>query len=122
MTSTAPHNTPFSRHAQQLRALLPEAKLVEFLTAVYDEVLVPICGARGDVHEHGFLQHHLDEQYPATEWRIGGSLGFGGKFRLRSDLTSQVDCYREDETPERLQTIASANAALKALRERFLSA
>ncbi len=58
------------------------------------------------------------------EYRFGGSLGFGGKFR-RSVLCAcpehgeqwTVDCYPEDETPERLAVIDKTNAALAELRE-----
>jgi hypothetical protein len=48
------------------------------------------------------------------EFRFCGSLGFGGKV-WAGDFGNphRIDCYREDETPERLATIARVNALLK---------
>ncbi len=40
---------------------------------------------------------------------------FRGKFRVERFA---VDCYREDETPERLETIWQTNEALKDLEKR----
>jgi len=50
-----------------------------------------------------------------SEWRFVGSLGFGGKFRNNgnNDNTPHVDCYPEDETPERRAVIENTNAAIK---------
>lgn len=51
-----------------------------------------------------------------TEYRFGGSLGFGGKFRIPSDGRAPfVNCYPEDRTPERLEAIDRTNNALQAL-------
>lgn len=51
------------------------------------------------------------------EYRFMGALGFGGKFRNNGnhDNTPYVDCYREDETPDRTAMIERANARLAAL-------
>ena len=43
------------------------------------------------------------------EWRFMGKLGFGGKYRSG---TNRVDCYSEDETPERLDLIKQINIKL----------
>jgi len=51
-----------------------------------------------------------------TEWRLGGSLGFGGKVWFNAGRW-YVTSYREDETPERLETINRTNAALNQLWE-----
>jgi hypothetical protein len=75
-------------------------------------ILVEECGA-----------HDLDERAFASLWpgcveyRFMGSLGFGGKvWAGLVDGAPFVSCYREDETPERLATIARANERLAALR------
>lgn len=54
---------------------------------------------------------------PCREYRFGGALGFGGKFRNNGnrDNTPYVDCYPEDMTPERRDAIERTNAALRAL-------
>jgi hypothetical protein len=49
------------------------------------------------------------------EWRFCGSLGFGGKLWRDCCEPFAVNCYSEDETSERLATIAVTNAALKEL-------
>ncbi len=51
------------------------------------------------------------------EYRFIGALGCGGKFRNNGNYndTPYVDCYRENETPARLQMIDSANARLREL-------
>lgn len=119
-TSTAsqrPDGTP-SYHAVAIRRLLDEQALNDFFRAAWDEVLVPICDA--NANDFGFVQNHMAKDYPAQEWRFQGSLGFGGKFRSTPTLHCRVDCYPEDETPARRETITKANAALEALRSRFI--
>ena len=54
------------------------------------------------------------------EYRFQGALGFGGKFRNHG-YGWRVDCYSEDETPERLAMIESANAALAELYVQFVT-
>ncbi len=58
-----------------------------------------------------FIYAHMYDA--CTEWRFCGLLGFGGKFQSR---TWMVDCYPEDETPERQNIVVETNAALAALR------
>jgi len=85
-------------------------------------VLVEECGATSD---HGFVYHQTHEY--VSEWRFMGTLGFGGKFwRSRSTRPDgswgewwHVNCYQEDETPERLATIKRANDRLWKLQEAF---
>jgi hypothetical protein len=109
------------RHAASIRQLVrDDAYLLAFFEAAYDEVLVVRCQAPWSHQRWDFLHHHMAQDFPATEYRFQGNLGFGGKFRTRSDLQCSVTCYAEDETPARLETIARANEALKALRARFV--
>ena len=49
-----------------------------------------------------------------TEYRFCGYLGFGGKFWNYLDKW-YVTCYKEDETPERLEIINRTNEALQKL-------
>jgi hypothetical protein len=75
---------------------------------IYD-VLVRHAGAT----EHdriGFVVAHTTDG-GCWEFRFQGSLGFGGKFRNDAGRW-RVDCYREDETPERLAVIEATNLAL----------
>lgn len=50
---------------------------------------------------------------PTSNWRFGGSLGFGGKFHFPG---LNVNCYPEDETPQRRSAIDKANARLSELK------
>lgn len=106
-----------SEHSGERDALTPEQA-----ESVWT-VLVEECGATST---HGFLQLQTEEYI--TEWRFMGALGFGGKFwRTRSHRPDgswgdwwHVNCYREDETPERLAMIERANARLWKLQTRPL--
>jgi hypothetical protein len=61
--------------------------------------------------EGGFVRALLKEDDPVTEWRVGGKLGFGGKF-WRYDGKVFVTCYPEDRTPERDAIIKQTNEEL----------
>lgn len=82
----------------------------KFFNDVYD-ILVKTGGA-SEYDRAAFVYDHLDKQYPCTEWRFCGHLGFGGKYRSERNT---VDCYREDETPERLAIMQKVNEQLKGL-------
>lgn len=76
-------------------------------------VLIEECGARPD-SEIAFVQAFSREQAELPrEFRINGSLGFGGKFRYPA---MTVDCYPEDMTPARDNMIGKANERLSILR------
>jgi len=84
-----------------------------FYEAAYD-VLVQHAGAYpGERSDFVYELTRRDKGYRVEEWRFRGLLGFGGKFWR--NRTFYVSCYREDETPERLQIIETVNAALAAL-------
>lgn len=80
---------------------------IERLNQIYD-LLVSIGGAYEPIRDY-FIYAHMDNNYPCDEWRFGGKLGMGGKYRRE---TNSVDCYSEDETPERLKLINELNNAL----------
>lgn len=75
--------------------------------AVYD-ILQREAGAPAGSVRDSFVYIHSTEDCP--EFRFGGLLGFGGKYRAPRN---RVDCYQEDETPERLAVIERTNAALQ---------
>jgi hypothetical protein len=77
--------------------------------AVYD-VLVEHAGASEEQRDE-FVIMHVNGR--CDEYRFIGSLGFGGKF-WRHDW--RVSCYREDETPERVEAIRITNEALAGVR------
>lgn len=82
--------------------------------AVYD-VLVREAGALSDrIERECFVIAHEGGEWRTRceEYRFQGLLGFGGKYRSK---TNTVDCYPEDMTPERAEIIARTNAALAAL-------
>jgi hypothetical protein len=81
--------------------------------------LVTHAGARPNEDDVAGFVYELTRQTPTNEFRFGGALGMGGKFRFPR---MTVDCYREDETPERLAMIVACNAALAELRESFNAA
>lgn len=76
---------------------------------VYD-ILIAECGAKEYWREN--FVHCFQEG--CQEYRIQGSLGFGGKFRNNSNGV-YVDMYPEDETPERLEAARKATALIKEL-------
>jgi len=74
---------------------------------VYD-LLVSIGGAY-EPERDDFIYHHTESNVDCSEWRFCGKLGFGGKYRSRYN---KVDCYIEDETPERIKLMDELNSAL----------
>lgn len=84
----------------------------EFLNKVYD-LLISIGGADDSNNlRESFIYNHKDSKHICKEWRFAGKLGFGGKYLSE---TNTVNCYPEDETPERLEIIKSLNVELKKL-------
>jgi hypothetical protein len=81
-----------------------------WLDSVYS-ILVNIGGASESMRG-SFVQNHTDAEYPCTEWRFCGHLGYGGKYLSK---TNRVDCYIEEETPKRLALIGELNEALAKL-------
>jgi hypothetical protein len=84
----------------------------EQANAVYS-ILVEECGAP-DGQRVDFVYHATTqdgEHGAGLEWRFQGSLGFGGKYYHHAGR-QWVDCYTEDETPERLASIQRAEARL----------
>lgn len=81
------------------------------IEAIYD-LLVKLCGAPEGFRED-FIYSYSKER-PPREWRFQGALGFGGKFWMNTGRW-YVNCYREDETPERRTIIENANQALAGL-------
>lgn len=79
-----------------------------FLDKVFD-LLVSIGGANESLKQN-FIYVHINED--CTEYRFGGYLGHGGKYRSK---TNRVDCYQEDETPERIKIIKELNEVLEKL-------
>ena len=79
---------------------------------LYD-VLVTFAGAPDKGLTREMFVNWFGGQYQdfSREFRFQGSLGFGGKF-WRNDGRFYVNCYNEDETPERLKTIERVNDAL----------
>lgn len=75
-------------------------------------VIVEECGANFR-DGASFIRYALDHP-DWTEWRFGASLGFGGKLKQYMGRLF-VDCYPEDETPERREMIDKANARLAGL-------
>lgn len=74
-------------------------------------VLVEECGASESMREHFVYDH---EQRRISEWRFGGSLGYGGKF-WDNGGRYYVSCYPEDEKRVSMECIEKANRRLEAL-------
>lgn len=79
----------------------------ERANAVFN-VLVKHAGARESLRED--FVFHMEEG--CLEFRFGGLLGFGGKYRPERNT---VDCYREDETVKSCLIIEATNKALSQL-------
>lgn len=86
-----------------------------YFEAVWDQVLVPLCGARTGDDRLAFLHTKLEDAYPGSQYRFQGNMGFGGKLFTNTDLRCTVDCYREADTPARTATREAANAELAKL-------
>jgi hypothetical protein len=82
----------------------------EMADKVYD-ILVDVCGA-GEYMRDSFVAMQTSEMI--YEWRFGGDLGFGGKFWNVNDKL-YVNCYPEDNNPERQKMIDEANEKLSKL-------
>jgi hypothetical protein len=91
----------------------------DFAGKIYD-ILVEKCRAPAD-GKSSFVYVHTQRAHAGTEWRFGGLLGSGGKFRNHRDRL-YVDCYIEDEDPEKLTFIAETNEAIFCLWQQFYSA
>ncbi len=95
----------------QYREITPQVAKSIFM------VLKDECGYRGNIYDESAFISAISGPDSCYEWRFIGALGFGGKFRNSGNLdnTPYVDCYREDETPERLAMIEKANERIAAL-------
>jgi len=80
---------------------------------IYD-VLVKLARANESLRENFVWWFVTCDHYYSKEYRFQGNLGFGGKFWVNAGRY-YVTCYPEDETPDRLTTIESVNAALASL-------
>ena len=76
------------------------------------------CGGSWDGFSYSFPRWFAEVDFP-YEWRFCGKLGFGGKFRVNNNRNGcpYIDCYQEDETPERRALIEITNAELAAAFE-----
>jgi hypothetical protein len=79
------------------------------------DILVKEAGANESSREE-FLHWFATE---GSEFRFGGSLGFGGKF-WRFSHRLFVNCYKEDLTSERQKVIDQVNKQLNELVDNFL--
>lgn len=79
-------------------------------------ILVLTVGARDDPEARETFVSGVTKA-SAMEFRFGGHLGFGGKFRNNGnrDGIPYVDCYPEDVNPARNEMIRQANLDLAAL-------
>lgn len=90
----------------------PEVVTLAMVDAIID-ILIETCGVHPSLKED---QTFINDLLGGTcsEYRIGGWLGFGGKFHDRQGQWS-VSCYREDEDPLVLYRMAHAQARLNEL-------
>ena len=84
------------------------------MTAERANKIYDILVKKGGAYERmrGAFIYYTIEDMSWDEWRFSGKLGFGGKYRSGKN---EVDCYSEDENPERLQIIEEINKLLKAV-------
>lgn len=73
-------------------------------------LLVSIGGA-AEMMRGAFVSTHAEGD--CQEWRFGGKLGFGGKYRAERN---QVDYYSEDDVPETRAVARELNEALAKLK------
>jgi hypothetical protein len=87
-------------------------------------ILVQHAGAPNDENErYAFVHHVTSEMHRCREYRFGGLLGWGGKFRNNgnNDNVPYVDCYQEHLNGDRARIIGETNAALRELFARVES-
>lgn len=84
-----------------------------FYHGAYD-ILIEHCGVRaqGLPGKEDFARYFMEQG--GHEWRFQGDLGFGGKFWHRPSGWD-INCYVEDMTPERRDTIKKVNLLLEEL-------
>lgn len=85
--------------------------------AFYREVyrtLMRYAGASA-AEAFSFTWSHMHDTY-LNEWRFQGKLSFGGKYWKDRN---EINCYREDETPERMQIIEETNAKLREVADQY---
>lgn len=95
------------------------AMTTEEATHVYD-ILQDICGAPDgwrDLFIHRFTEP--DKYGMQSEFRFFGKLMFGGKFNIKNKKW-HVNCYPEDETPERMNMIEEANKLINVFYQSYL--
>lgn len=103
----------------RVRELLTHEELTAYFLAVWEEVVAPVCGGFNEHVLEDFVASHTEKDFPATEWRFQGKLGFGGKLYTGSDMVCRVGCYLEDDTEETNEIILKANGMLEKIYERF---
>lgn len=84
--------------------------LKEFKAGKVYDVLVMYAGASAEPQTRDAFVQAISEG--CTEFRFQGKLGFGGKYRPK---TNTVDCYPEDLNQLREYVIANTNSALRML-------
>ena len=85
----------------------------EVASRIFDALVAHASACNTGWSRRDFIQI-LSRQSGCREYRFQGALGFGGKFWNDSGRW-RVTCYSEDETVERLKSIAVTNAALREL-------
>lgn len=75
------------------------------------DILVREAGAVDDAPERASFVALVTRENASGEYRFGGDLGFGGKFKYGNSRVL-VDCYREDQTEPRVAILRRTNAAL----------
>lgn len=110
------HRVPTYTHDEALRPFFGKAYdiLVEHAGARPDPKAGPSQYTTGGTPREDFILAFTQREYPATEYRFQGALGFGGKF-WRNEGRYYVTCFREDETVAIREAIKRTNAALAAL-------
>jgi hypothetical protein len=84
--------------------------------AIWD-ILVEHAGASPSESPRQQFVFHQTRSNPGADYRFQGLLSFGGKFWVNDDRW-YINCYREDERPERLAIIEKVNGLLAKLKAR----
>lgn len=89
-------------------------KLTPSIAREIFQVLMEECEAHSD-DEDSFV---YAQERGCSEFRFMGNLGFGGKFYCE-DYEWRVGCYKEDDTPERIERIHRVNVVLEQMRQKY---
>lgn len=117
MITPKPHTWGYSTNSRPSLAMTLEQ--AERVFKVLEDWNFGALSVKSSSVRREFIYHHMYSDTISTEYRLGGWLGFGGKFRNSRASGWYVDCYREDFDELSRYRIANININLYRLWMEF---